>query len=92
MNKLHLFDDIDEDEELIEELLIFEDLEDLEELEQPLRAPVWRRYRLNPLSNIPNDREFKLRYRFNKTSVEKLVALLKPYLKIPETNMSAMYC
>ena len=44
-----------------------------------------QRNRLNPL-NIPNDREFKARYRFNKDNFRNIVEELCPHLKNPTTN------
>ena len=44
-----------------------------------------RRNRLNPL-NIPNDREFKARFRFNKDNFRNIVEELCPHLKIQTTN------
>ena len=42
--------------------------------------------RLNPLNDIPNDWEFKARYRFDKLNIQRLVDLITPLLDITTTN------
>lgn len=48
----------------------------------PLRNPVWRRRRADPLADIPNPREFKARYRFSKDNVRRLIGMVTPIFNI----------
>ena len=59
-------------------------LHDIEQLGQYLpRTPFQPRNRFNPIIDMQNEREFKLRFRFNKKSVEKLIQMVEPHLKFP---------
>ena len=44
-----------------------------------------RRNRLNPL-DIPNEFEFKSRYRFNKESIQEIVELTSPFITLKPHN------
>ena len=57
----------------------------------PYRNPVWRRRRADPLLDIPNDREFKSRYRFVKHNVRRLVDMCVPIFNI-KNNRRGLPC
>ena len=74
----------DEDDlDFVDDLL---DIADLQEAQRAARAPVYWRNRVNPMDDNPNPREFKVRYRFSRENVKRIVNLVKPYLGLGDTN------
>ncbi|XP_023336552.1 uncharacterized protein LOC111707651 [Eurytemora carolleeae] len=77
----------------LQELQNLRDLQDLQDLQdvqdlvnQPRRAPIWRRNRLDPFTDIQNEREFKARFRFDRPNLHKVVELVKPFLDLGDSN------
>ena len=87
MSELEIFNDDELDD--LDDIAV---LHDIEQLGQYLpRTPFQPRNRFNPIIDMQNEREFKLRFRFNKKSVEKLVQMVEPHLKFP-TNKRGLPC
>ena len=70
----------------LDDLELLQDVFDQQVPNQQLRAQVWRRHRLDPMLEIPNNRSFKTRYQFSKVNVNKIVDMVSPFLLSGDNN------